>query len=41
MKEKCINDQDCVGVCMDVACIMSGNKDRLKAFIKPKALQAM
>jgi hypothetical protein len=26
MKEKCVKWSDCVGVCMDAACIMAGNK---------------
>jgi hypothetical protein len=26
MTEKCIQWSDCVGVCMDAACVMAGNK---------------
>jgi hypothetical protein len=30
MKEKCVKWSDCVGVCMDAACIMAGNKGGLQ-----------
>jgi hypothetical protein len=34
IKEKCVKWSDCVGVCVDAAHVMAGNKERLRALIK-------
>jgi hypothetical protein len=40
MREKCIKWSECVGVCMDAACVMAANKG-LQALIKRSAPEAM
>jgi hypothetical protein len=41
MTEKCIKWSDCVGVSMDAACVMAGNKGGLQILIKRSAAEAM
>jgi hypothetical protein len=41
MKEKCIKWSGCVGICMDAACVMAGNKGGLQAIIKRSAPEAI